>query len=255
LKVNIKGVDVNYEVAGEGDYVFLFHGWGADLSVFKALAALMAGKYRVVSFDFPGFGLTAEPPEVWSVSDYSDLAAELIKHFECDKVILLGHSFGGRVIIKMCAIPELPFSIDKIILVGSAGVTPKRSLNYKIRLRTYKLGKAFLSAAPVKRAAPGALDRLKARFGSADYNNASEIMKGVLVKTVNEDLRGLLGCIKCPALLIWGESDAQTPVSDGRLMEKLIPGSALIVMEGAGHYPFLERQYAFNEIMKSFLCI
>jgi pimeloyl-ACP methyl ester carboxylesterase len=253
MTLNIGGLNVNCDVKGGGDYIFLLHGWGSNLSVFNALSDLIARKYAAVSFDFPGFGGSEEPKKPWSVSDYTDFTVELIKSFGCAKVVLIGHSFGGRVVIKMAGRADLPFSIEKIILTGSAGIKRKKTIRQKTRLAAFKLGKSALSLPPVKRTAPRALERLKRKFGSEDYNNASPIMRDTLVKTVNEDLTPLLGGIKCPTLLIWGESDRQTPLSDGALMEKRIPGSALIVIKGAGHYPFLDKQYDFLAITKSFL--
>jgi pimeloyl-ACP methyl ester carboxylesterase len=253
LKLNIKGLDVNCEVKGSGDRVFLMHGWGSDLTLFDKLSDVIAEKYAAVSFDFPGFGGSEEPKESWSVSDYSDFTVEFIKKFDCLNVILIGHSFGGRVVIKTASRDDLPFTVDKIILTGSAGIKTKKTPRQKARQTAYKLGKAALGLPPARKAAPRALERLKKRFGSRDYNDASEIMRGVLVKTVNEDLTPHLSGIKCPSLLIWGEDDKEVPTSSGVLMEKNIPDAALIVLKGAGHYPFLEQQFAFHAIVKSFL--
>ena len=255
MTVTIKGLDVNYDVKGNGDYVFLLHGWGANLTLFDALANVISEKYTVVSLDFPGFGSSEEPKEIWDVSAYTEFMVEFIRRFECKKVILIGHSFGGRVIIKTSALPDLPFSIEKIILVDSAGVLPKRTLKYKVRLRAYKLGKTFLNLGLVKKRFPHALDNYRKKMGSSDYNSASEIMRNILVKTVNEDLTPLLKNIKAPTLLIWGENDTATPVSDGQLMEKGIADAGLVVLKGAGHYSFLDQPLAFHKIVKSFLNI
>ena len=134
MTVNIDGLNINYKVTGSGDYVFLLHGWGANLELFEGVAAAISEKYTVVAFDFPGFGQSEEPGEPWSVSDYADLTIKFINSFGCERVILLGHSFGGRVIIKMLGEKALPFKVYKIVLVDSAGIMPKRSLAYKIRV-------------------------------------------------------------------------------------------------------------------------
>jgi len=255
LNVNIKDLNINYDVKGSGNYVFLLHGWGSNLKLFDALANVISEKYTVVSLDFPGFGLSDEPKEVWDVSAYSEFMVEFIQKFKCEKVILVGHSFGGRVIIKLSNMPDLPFSIEKIILVDSAGVRPKRTLKYKVKVGIYKTGKAFFSFGPVKKMFPNTLDNYRKKMGSSDYNNASETMRNILVKTVNEDLTHLLKNIKAPTLLIWGENDTATPVSDGQLMEKNIENAGLVVLKGAGHYSFLDQAFAFHKIVKSFLGI
>lgn len=255
MNITINDLTIHYTVKGTGDYVFLLHGWGSSLKLFEPLADVISEKYTVVSLDFPGFGSSDEPKEIWEVSAYSSFLIAFISQFPCEKVVLLGHSFGGRVIIKTASVPKLPFSIDKIILVDSAGILPKRTLKYKAKVRFYKLGKAFLSIPPLTRVFPHALDNYRKKLGSADYNSASQIMRNILVKTVNEDLTSLLKNIQAPTLLIWGEEDTATPVSDGRLMEKLIDGAGLVVLKKAGHYSFLDQSYAFHKIVKSFLKI
>ena len=255
MNVNIKGLNINYDVKGSGDYVFLLHGWGSNLKLFNALADEISGKYTVVSLDFPGFGSSDEPSEIWDVSAYSEFMVEFIRQFECESVILLGHSFGGRVIIKMSNLPDLPFSIEKIILVDSAGIRPKRTLKYKFKVRIYKIGKAIFNLRLMKKLFPNVLENYRKKAGSADYNSASEMMRKILVKTVNEDLTPLLPNITAPTLLIWGENDTATPVSDGQLMEKKIAGSGLVVLKNAGHYSFIDQSFAFHKIVKSFLRI
>ena len=257
LTVNIDGLNINYKVTGNGGYVFLLHGWGANLELFNAVADAISEKYTVVAFDFPGFGKSDEPKEPWSVSDYADFTVKFIKSFGCERVILLGHSFGGRVIIKMLGGMALPFEVEKIILVDSAGIMPKRSLSYKIRVGAYKAGRQLLEFPPVRKLFPGALEKLRKKFGSADYASASEVMRKTLVMVVNEDLRPLLKNVKVQTLLVWGDRDTATPLSDAHIMEKEIASAGtdvgLVVLTGAGHYSFIEKQYIFLRVIRSFL--
>jgi pimeloyl-ACP methyl ester carboxylesterase len=135
-------------MTGMGDFVFLLHGWGADRSLFAALANDLAERYTVVSLDFPGFGQSEEPHSAWDVGDYASFTVKFIEQFACKKVILLGHSFGGRVIIKMTGLTALPFEITKIILVDSAGIIPQRTWKYHMRVRAYKTGKKIWNSTP-----------------------------------------------------------------------------------------------------------
>ena len=255
MYTTIKGLKINYREAGEGDLVCLLHGWGADSSLYENIMNVIAARYKVVAPDFPGFGGSEEPPAAWSVDDYADFVVEFLHQFKRKKVILLGHSYGGRVIIKLSARKNLPFAIVKNILVDAAGIMPHRSLAYKLRVRLYKLGKAVLNFPLMTKLFPDALNRFQKKFGSADYAAASPVMRGSLVKAVNEDLEPLLPQITAETLLIWGDKDTATPVSDGRKMEKQIKGSGLVVFSGAGHYSFLEQPYLFAKVIKSFLNI
>ncbi len=255
MQTTINGLNINYLDAGKGDLVCLLHGWGAKAELFEGIIPVLAHKYHVVAPNLPGFGGSDEPPEVWSVDDYADFVVEFLRQFNADKVILLGHSYGGRIIIKLSNRPDLPFTIEKNILVDAAGIMPRRSLGYKLRVKLYKLGKAVLKSRLISALYPGALNRLQKKFGSADYAAASPVMRGCLVKAVNEDLEPLLPGIKAETLLIWGDKDTATPLSDGQKMEKMIKGSGLVVFSGAGHYSFLEQPYLFAQVIKSFLNI
>lgn len=249
----VNGIKINYEQKGEGDLIVLLHGWGSNIKLFANLIDLLSKKYKVVAMDMPGFGESAEPPSAWCVDDYVDFVIDFLKDYNTDKVMLLGHSFGGRVIIKMNSRKNLPFKITKVILVDSAGILPPKSNKKSFRTYYYKAGKAVLSTAIAQKLAPDALENFRKKMGSADYAAASPLMRQVLVKVVNEDLEPLLPNIKCPTLLVWGVNDTATPLSDGEKMEKLIPDAGLVKLENAGHYSFLEQQFIFNRVMSSFM--
>lgn len=252
---NVNGIKINYEQKGQGDIIVLLHGWGSNIKLFANLIDLLSVKYTVVAMDMPGFGESQEPPSAWCVEDYAKFVIDFMKDYNAEKIMLLGHSFGGRVIIKLNSRDDLPFEITKVILVDSAGILPPKSNKKSFRTYYYKAGKAVLSTGIVKKLAPEALENFRKKMGSADYAAASPLMRQVLVKTVNEDLEPLLPNIKCPTLLVWGVNDTATPLSDGEKMEKLIPDAGLVKLENAGHYSFLEQQYTFNKVMCSFMKI
>lgn len=251
----VNGIRINYEEKGEGELIVLLHGWGSNIKLFANLIELLSRKYKVVAMDMPGFGESAEPPSAWEVGDYVDFVIDFLKDYPNKDVMFLGHSFGGRVIIKMHSRESLPFNVKKVILVDSAGIMPKKSNKKSFRTYYYKAGKAVLSSAIVQKLAPDALENFRKKMGSADYAAASPLMRQVLVKTVNEDLEPYLPNIKCPALLVWGVNDTATPLSDGEKMEQLIPDAGLVKLENAGHYSFLDQQYTFNKVMASFMKI
>lgn len=251
---NINGLNINYTCEGEGELVLLLHGWGANIKLFENTISLVKNKYKVVAMDMPGFGESDEPKTPWSVDDYVDFVLEFLKDFEFSKIILLGHSFGGRVIIKLCS-RNNPFTVEKVVLVDSAGVKPKKTFKQKVKQLLYKLTKWFFTLAIITKLFPDALENLRKKNGSADYNAASPIMRQTLVKVVNEDLCHLMPNVKCSTLLIWGKNDDATPLSDGKLMEKLMPESALVEFDNAGHYSFLEQQNLFLRVLASFLNI
>lgn len=251
----VNGLEINYVTEGEGDLVVLLHGWGSNITLFNNMIGLLSTKYRVLALDMPGFGQSDEPETVWDVDNYTDFVIDFIKDFinDKEKITFLGHSFGGRIIIKMNARENLPFEISKIILVDSAGVRPKISTSQKIKQGVFRKVKKVLTSDAVTKAFPELMDNLRNMNGSADYLAASPLMKQVLVKVVNEDLTDLFELVTAPTLLIWGENDTATPVSDAELMEEKMKDAGLVVIPGCGHYSFLEGQAMFNRVLSSFM--
>lgn len=252
---NILGLNINYIDKGEGEAVVLLHGWGANISLFNSMIELLAKQYRVIAVDFPGFGGSEEPKEIWNVSDYRDFVIEFLKELNVKEATFLGHSFGGRVIIKMFEKDTIPFKIKKLILTGSAGVMPKKSTKQKIKQKIYKITKKIYSSKLITKLFPDALENLRRKNGSADYNAASPTMRQILVKVVNEDLTHLFEKVTPPTLLVWGKNDTATPLTDGQLMQRLMPDSALVVLDNSGHYAFLDEMFAFNKILASYMNI
>ena len=255
MRKTVNGIGINYEQKGSGELVVLLHGWGSNIKLFANLIDLLSAKYTVVAMDMPGFGESEEPKTPWCVDDYVQFVIDFLKDYDTKEVTLLGHSFGGRVIIKMHSRESLPFKVKKVILVDSAGIMPPKSNKKSWSTRYYKMGKAVLSTKLVQKLAPDALENFRKKMGSADYAAASPMMRQVMVKVVNEDLEPYLPNIKCPTLLVWGVNDTATPISDGEKMEKLIPDAGLVRLENAGHYSFLEQQFTFNRVMCSFMNI
>lgn len=246
----IHDLTIHYEASGAGHDLLLLHGWGAQGSSFAPVQAHLEQHFRCYSLDFPGFGQSDPPPEVWGTAEYTDFVRQFIRDLQLQHPVLIGHSFGGRIAIRLASAAPFP----KVILVDSAGIRPTRSWDYYCKVYTYKNLKALLTKTPVlKEHADGILERFRKKSGSSDYQNASGIMRAVLVKVINEDLRHLLPGITAPTLLIWGERDEATPLSDARLMEGLIPDAGLVVLKNAGHYSYLDRLHDFLVILDNFL--
>ena len=252
----INGLKINYIAEGNGqENVLLLHGWGSNINLFSYIIQHLAPNFKVFAPDMPGFGESDEPEVPWSVDDYTDFVIAFCKKMGIDRCFIIGHSFGGRVIIKLMSRDSLPFSVDRIVLTDSAGIRPKQTVGKKIKSRLYKIGKKILSSKPAVKLFPNAMENFRRKNGSADYNAASPIMRQCLVKVVNEDLTPLIPNINVPTLLIWGDKDDATPLSDGQLMEKLISDAGLVVFEGSGHYAFLEQGERFCRILDSFFKI
>ena len=253
MRICIDNININYIMEGQGDAVLLLHGWGSNIKLFDGIIKNLSKTHTVYALDMPGFGESDEPKEAWNVDDYVDFVIKFINEMKITKLSLLGHSFGGRVIIKMVNRENLDFQIDKLILVDSAGIKPVSSNKKTFKGQLYKFLKKIVGSKLIRKIFPEALNKLKCKFGSEDYKNATPVMRDTLVKVVNEDLKDLLPNIKNSTLLIWGDKDEATPISDAYTMNKLIKDSGIVTVEGAGHYSFLESPVLVNSVLNSFL--
>ncbi len=262
MKTIINGLNINYIDEGQGQLLVMLHGWGSNIDLFNGVTNFVKQKYHVVAMDMPGFGKSDEPKEPMCVDDYVDFVLSFIKELypEEKEIIFLGHSMGGRIIIKLASgihdgRIQTSFNIPKVILTDSAGIIPVKTEAQKKRTKRYHFYKNLLTKTGLAKAFPGTLNKLQKKFGSADYAAASPVMRQSLVKVVNEDLEPYMSSVAMPALLIWGDKDTATPLSDGQKMEKLMPEAGLAVINGAGHYSFIDNQYLYNKILGSFLGI
>ncbi|MCM1521350.1 MAG: alpha/beta hydrolase [Muribaculaceae bacterium] len=250
--ITLSGVRLHYTDNGSGPRTLvLMHGWGCDHTTLASVerVALSEG-WRVINVDFPGFGGSEEPPEVWGVEEYTRVIEDLVSALGIERPSLLGHSFGGRVgILYASRHPE----VGKLILVDAAGIKPRRTFTYYRKVYAFKAMKWLMYLALGRKEAERRLDARRAKAGSSDYAQATPMMRRILSKVVNEDLTSRLPLIKAPTLLIWGADDTATPLADARKMESLVPDAGLVSFDGCGHYSFLDNPRGFKAVLETFL--
>jgi len=244
-KYELNTIDINPELQ---NCVLILEGWGTNTELYLAMARHMAGLgFRVMLPDLPGFGKSAEPAESLDNSDYAKIIDDLLTEKKVRRVSIIGHSHGGRITIKAVGESLLNTKVERIVLIGSAGIVHEKSEAQRLKAKRYQTIKQLLGFSPAL------LEKFKKSQGSDDYRAASPIMRDTLVKVINEDLRHLLPNIKQPTLLIWGENDTDTPIADARLMEKMIPDSGLVTVPNAGHYAHLDNAPFVFRVLDSFL--
>lgn len=223
------------------DFIVFLHGWGADKNSFLWLKGNYPDK-SLIFVDFNGFGESPEPDRAYSVSDYVLCLKELLDEFEINSLILVGHSFGGRVAIKYTFMFQNDYKSFKLCLVDSSGLIPRRSIKYYFHYYRYKFYKKFLPKS-----------KKISQLGSPDYKKLSKVMKNTFIRIVNEDLSVYAKHINVKTLIVWGDKDNETKLYMAKKLHKLIRESKLEILKNAGHFSFLDRPFDFASLLDSFV--
>lgn len=209
------------------------HGWAHSHSSLLPLAEAMRGRADSLLIDLPGFGASPLPPGAWGTEDYAAAMAEWLRGLPARQRVWVGHSFGCRVGLRLAA--HHPDAIAALFLIAAAGLPPNRSL--ATRLKRMPRRWAFRALRAITPEGP-ARDRLRERYGSADYR-AAGAMRPVLVKAVNEDQTDIARRIRMPVVLVHGEADTESPPEIAARLHALIPGSRLHLLRGFDHLTIL----------------
>jgi pimeloyl-ACP methyl ester carboxylesterase len=222
---------------GERPGIVFAHGWARTHRDFIPAAEALVGSHRSILIDFPGFGETPRPAEGWTTRDYADDAAAFIRERIGQPVVWVGHSFGGRVGLRLAVHhPEL---VKGMVLVASAGVPLQRSFLKRARSRVrqtrFRLLRRFAGD-------PERLEALERRFGSPDYVESRRLgVRDIFLNAVREDQSPDLGRIRTPTVLLYGANDTETPPEMGRRIAGLVPGARYLELPELDHISVLFR--------------
>ncbi len=247
MKIIVKDLATEYSIEGEGKTILMLHGWGTDLHSFDKITENLKEKYRIIRLDLPGFGAT-ERPKNWNLEDYVKFVVDFLEKLNIVPNVLLGHSFGGRIIIKGVGSHKL--SPEKIVLISPAGVSLFNIKKSVIRVLS-KIGKVLLNTPPIYFWKESIRKRFYKNIGSEYLDNIH--MKNIFGSVVSEDLKPYAQNIKSETLLIWGWSDHVTPLSDGEFLNKILPNSKLEIIKYGGHFSFVEEPEEVAGLIKDFL--
>lgn len=118
MAIDVDGISICYKVTGTGDnYVIILQGWGTTCAVYNSVAAMLGQTMKVIQLDLPGFGASDEPDEPWDAQRYAEFVFRFCQVLGIERCMLLAHSFGGRVALKMVTGDEMPVEIDGLIMV------------------------------------------------------------------------------------------------------------------------------------------
>lgn len=208
---------------------FLLHGWGGSTESLKKLEELFKLNGNLAhNLEYPGFGNFKEVEKVMNLNDYTDYLSKKIQELNTENrpVILVGHSFGGKIILSLLIRQNI--NIFKSFIINASGIKPKLSLKSRIlkQLGAFK----FLVKNSLIR-------KLFYKFivGESDYLKTHGKLKETFKNVINEHLDDKLKQIQSDVVIIWGENDKVTPMYMAEKLKNAIKSSKLFVVKGTTH--------------------
>lgn len=142
----------------------------------KPVANAVCSDMKVLNLDFPGHGKSSRPPEPWGVPEYAECLREMLIKLNFLPCSVIAHSFGGRVAAYLAA--NYPDMFTKLVFTGAAGIRKPQTEEAKKRSEQYRRLKSIaglMRHTGILNAAADAMeDKLRKKYGSADYNALDE---------------------------------------------------------------------------------
>jgi 3-oxoadipate enol-lactonase len=259
MKRSAHGVSTEYllEGAAGAPVVTFSHSLAANLALWDAQAAALAGRYRVLRYDIRGHGGSSVPPAPYTLEQMADDLHGLLQGLGIGRTHLVGLSMGGLIGMTMAL--RYPDAVRSLVLADTtAHYGPEREKMWDERIRVAEAEgieplldrtmEAWFS--PDFRARqPEVVARVRAMLRPTDpvgYVGAIRAIGYV-------DLREAIAAIRCPTLILVGEQDHGTDLSMARTMHERIAGSELVVLPGAAHCSCVEAAGEFNRALTAFL--
>jgi pimeloyl-ACP methyl ester esterase len=259
-------VDVNiyYEEAGEGRPLVMLHGWSGSGGVWRFQQEMAAG-CRLILPDLRGHGRSTAPPGGYLLADLADDIVSLFEQLVLTDAVLFGWSLGSQV--ALAAFPKLKERLAGLVLVGA---TPRftATAGYPYGLPATALRGMGLRLSKTFNRTMGEFFRGMFAEGELSHEQEERINREITLEgglpepavahatldiLASTDIREKLPAIDRPVLLIHGSADTICPPSVARYLAERLPDARLVMLDGAGHAPFLSRPDEFNAILRKFL--
>jgi pimeloyl-ACP methyl ester carboxylesterase len=229
--------------------IIILHGWKLSADAYKELVSLFKNNgHDVYALNLPGFGNEPLKNKSMTLSDYVEFVREFINKKKLKDVVLIGHSFGGRVALKYAW--KYPLEVSQLVLTG---VPIIRHISSKKQILSVigKTGKVALSFLP-ENINDSFKKILYKSIGEWDYYKSNEL-KNVFVNVVNEDLVTYAKEVTIPVLLLWGELDKMVPANDVQIIKTFIKKCKTEIIKNAGHTPLRDNPRQYFDIIKQYI--
>jgi pimeloyl-ACP methyl ester carboxylesterase len=256
----VRGIELAYEVTGEGSPIVLLHGFPFNRTLWREQVESLGKYYRVITVDLRGHGETTATHDPATMEEMAeDVAALLDELGIAARIVLGGLSMGGYVALAFTRL--FPERVRALLLAdtrpqadtGEARLAREEAATRALgegmqAIAAAMLPKLFAPSTQAER--PEVVARVREMILHTKPQGAASALRGMAARA---DHTQFLREINCPALIIVGSLDQITPLADAELMSREIRGSRLEVIAGAGHVSNVECPAEFNRALENFL--
>ncbi|MDQ0269837.1 alpha/beta fold hydrolase [Cytobacillus purgationiresistens] len=252
-------ITIHYEMEGSGKPLIILHGLGNSSQSWKKQLDGLKNQFTVIAWDAPGYGKSSDQKEPYtSFSQFADILNAFIDKLGYDSVYLLGHSMGSAIALDFTY--RFPEKVDSLVIAdatrGAAGQSEEENLK-KLHRRINNIKnlspneiakqrvKELLAPNPQPEVKAEA-ERIMAQVRPMGYISVSNSLFSL-------NQMDILPSIIVPTLVICGELDKATPVSESEIFHDLIPNSRLVIIPNTGHLCYQEDSEGFNSEIIGFL--
>lgn len=260
--LTVDSTRIRYVEAGQGPAVVLIHGLAASMYSWRhTIEPVAQAGFRVIAFDNRGFGFSDKPARGYSNEAYVGLLYGLLDSLGVKDAVLVGHSMGGAIAAQ--ATLDRPERVRGLVLVDAAGLGVRWPFMLRVahwpivgalfdHLRGRAATAGILKAlyADPSRVTPQDVDQYYAPLAEPGFGRG---LRGVLREFRFDRLRGRLGQLTTPTLVMWGTRDRLIPLTVGQVMAAELPHSVLLRFPATGHALPEEAPEAFNRALVGFL--
>jgi pimeloyl-ACP methyl ester carboxylesterase len=265
MKIVANGISMNYEIAGDGDWLVLIHGAGDNLRTWHDQVPAFSRYYKVLTYDTRGHGQTDVAEGEYTAAMWAEDLHALLSVLGVRRASVLGYSLGGMIAATLAT--EHPEVVEALVLAGIAGAAvglgdrqtweQRRTAQIELLDNEDMAGifKQRIDAATSTIFSPGfveenpeVVDKYREIFLLTRPEGYRKVLESMGRRGRAPDFSG----IACPVLIIVGEHDLWSGPEAGKVLQQRIPGSELVILP-TGHACQMERPGDFNETVLSFL--
>lgn len=259
-RLRVRDIDLYYESSGEGQPLLFIHGLGATGQDWERQVAFFSQHYQVITLDLRGHGRTDKPRQRYSIPQFADDVAELLRTLDSYPAHVVGLSLGGMVAFQLAV--AHPGLLQSLVIVNSGPEMPSNTWKQRLGLlmllaqrwlivRLYGMRKMGEVLSERLLPSPEHAEERRVFVERWAANDKNAYLKATYA------LRGWsvadrLGEIHCPTLVISADQD-YTPVAFKEAYVAKMPNAELAIIQDSRHYSNVERPDAFNETLMAFL--